>query len=140
MLLLCRNCGNTLNRAIKVYCNNRCQTDYQYAQVIKKWLSGNYDATIIGGVSKHIRRFLEETYGKKCSLCGWCEYNVYSGTIPLEVDHIDGNWKRSTPDNVRLLCPNCHSLTPTFRNLNKGRGRNQRTIRLLSSVGRAALL
>lgn len=24
-----------------------------------------------------------------------------------------------------LICPNCHSLTPTFRALNKGKGRNR---------------
>lgn len=46
--------------------------------------------------------------------------------IPLEVDHIDGNHKNSFPSNVRLLCANCHSLTPTYKSKNKGNGRHTR--------------
>lgn len=49
--------------------------------------------------------------------------NPYTGTIPLEVEHIDGDPYNTTPDNVTLLCPNCHSLTPTYKGANKGRGR-----------------
>jgi len=41
--------------------------------------------------------------------------------IPLELDHIDGNHQNNALDNLRLLCPNCHSLTPTFRGKNKRR-------------------
>ncbi|MFD9289855.1 HNH endonuclease [Streptomyces sp. NPDC060030] len=43
--------------------------------------------------------------------------------LPLEVDHIDGNWRNNQPQNLRLLCPNCHSTTDTYR----GRGKGRRT-------------
>ncbi|WP_328910383.1 HNH endonuclease [Streptomyces sp. NBC_00234] len=43
--------------------------------------------------------------------------------LPLEVDHIDGNWRNNQPENLRLLCPNCHSTTDTYR----GRGKGRRT-------------
>jgi 5-methylcytosine-specific restriction endonuclease McrA len=46
-----------------------------------------------------------------------------TGRIPLEIDHIDGDSGHNTEGNLRLLCPNCHSLTPSYRNLNKGNGR-----------------
>jgi hypothetical protein len=46
-----------------------------------------------------------------------------TGKVPLEVDHIDGNWNNHRPEYVRLLCPNCHALTPTFKGLNRGNGR-----------------
>lgn len=39
--------------------------------------------------------------------------------IPLELDHIDGNHQNNALQNLRLLCPNCHALTPTFRDKNK---------------------
>jgi hypothetical protein len=41
----------------------------------------------------------------------------------VEVEHIDGNWRNNLPENLTLLCPNCHALTPTFRGLNRGHGR-----------------
>jgi predicted HNH restriction endonuclease len=39
------------------------------------------------------------------------------------VEHIDGNYENDREKNLTLLCPNCHSLTPTFRALNRGNGR-----------------
>lgn len=38
--------------------------------------------------------------------------------IPLEMDHIDGDRFNSLFCNLRLLCPNCHALTPTYRGRN----------------------
>ena len=34
--------------------------------------------------------------------------------LVLSVDHIDGDWRNDEADNLRFLCPNCHSQTPTF--------------------------
>lgn len=59
---------------------------------------------------------------ERCALCGtgrtWRER-----PLPLEVDHIDGNWRNNRPENLRFLCPNCHSTTDTYR----GRGKGLRT-------------
>ena len=66
---------------------------------------------------------LIEKYNNKCSICGWCEENTYTKSIPLEVEHIDGNPYNNSPENVTLICPNCHSLTKTYKGANKGNGR-----------------
>lgn len=49
-----------------------------------------------------------------CEHCGWSE-KTSAGYIPLELDHINGDKHDNRIENLRILCPNCHSLTPTYR-------------------------
>ena len=77
-------------------------------------------------MSKHIRRWLLEQKGEQCWQCGWNEKHPIGDSVPIEVDHIDGDHTNNIPSNLRLLCPNCHSLTPTYKNRNKGNGRHER--------------
>jgi 5-methylcytosine-specific restriction endonuclease McrA len=57
------------------------------------------------------RRFLAQTK-YECSICGISEW--LGERIILQVDHADGDRKNNRLDNLRLLCPNCHSQTPTW--------------------------
>lgn len=51
--------------------------------------------------------------------CSFCNLSTWLGKeIPLELDHINGINKDNTLTNLRLLCPNCHTLTPTYRGKN----------------------
>jgi hypothetical protein len=65
-----------------------------------------------------LRRALIE-YGRayKCEVIG-CMTGSHFGweEIILEVDHKDGNIMNNTPDNLRFLCPNCHSIITRTRN------------------------
>ena len=67
-----------------------------------------------------------EKFNNRCCKCGWGETNPYSQTIPLEIDHIDGDYSNNNEKNLQLLCPNCHSLTSTYKGANKGQGRKDR--------------
>lgn len=64
---------------------------------------------------------LERGVDERCAQCGTAPF--WRGhPLPLEVDHIDGDWRNNRLENLRLLCPNCHSTTDTYRGRGKGRG------------------
>ncbi len=68
--------------------------------------------------SLKIRLFNAGIKEPKCELCGWCEKSI-DGRIPIELDHINGNHDDNRIENLRILCPNCHSLQSTHRGMNK---------------------
>ena len=55
---------------------------------------------------------------RKCELCGWRE-RAQDGRIPVELDHANGDNSDNRIENLRILCPNCHSLQATHRGKNK---------------------
>ena len=61
----------------------------------------------------------EEVKAHRCEHCGLEEW--LGQPIPLELDHADGDRRNNRLENLRLLCPNCHALTDTYRGRNIGR-------------------
>jgi Zn finger protein HypA/HybF involved in hydrogenase expression len=65
------------------------------------------------------RRLFNEGYKeKKCEECSWAKISQ-DGRLPLELDHINGDSRDNRLNNLRVLCPNCHSLKLTHRGRNK---------------------
>ena len=63
------------------------------------------------------KRLISEGYKNDC--CEECGISEWNGKpITIELDHVDGNRNNHSLNNLRLLCPNCHSQTPTFRGKN----------------------
>ena len=123
----CKNCSKLTRN--KQYCCVSCQQQHQTKIWIEKWLSGEisgyYGTNLWGGIPDRIRNYLFKKYNNSCAICGWNTVNNFTGKIPLEVEHIDGKYKNNRPENLTLLCPNCHSLTATYRGANKGNGRKK---------------
>ena len=84
---ICLNCGKDIvgKNYKKKYCNNQCQSDYQYKEWIIRWKNGQENG-LKGeyGISNHLKRYLFEKFNNQCCQCGWCKINPYSNTIPLE--------------------------------------------------------
>lgn len=130
--LTCIGCNKKLVTRHQVkFCSQICQATTKYKRSLQDWRDGIKSGSL--GIKTRIiapflRRFLLEKYNSQCSSCGWKEKNPITGNVPLEVDHIDGNAENNSEENLRLICPNCHSLTSSFRNLNKGKGRKWRGV------------
>jgi hypothetical protein len=136
----CLNCQNEKARQKYKYCSNVCQIEYQYQSYIAKWQAGDVAGLqSIGVVSRHIKRYLRRKFGNRCCLCGWAEVNIKLGEVPLVADHIDGNWRNNIESNLRLLCPNCDSLTSTYAGLNRGNGRVDRALSKRAQEGRSLI-
>lgn len=113
----CKNCNKEyipLRQSKHTYCSLSCQQAYQSMQ---RFLSG------IAG-SRCARTVLERLRGWQCELCQLTEWQ--EKRAPLIVDHIDGNAENAKPENLRLICPNCDAMLPTYKARNKGNGRVSR--------------
>lgn len=125
----CLVCGKEPAGSTYKYCSNKCQQEFQYRVYIERWKAGEETGLQrMGMVSGHVKRYLRNKYGNKCCVCGWNEVNPKTGIVPVVADHIDGDWENNTESNLRLICPNCDSLSPTYAALNKGNGRRNRPL------------
>lgn len=110
----CPRCGNPTINA--VHCSNECYQSERLDNYISRWLAGEESGTTKYGPTNPVKNYIRTIRGEACWECGWARANYRTGRIPLQIDHIDGDAMNNRPDNLRLLCPNCHSLTETFGN------------------------
>jgi len=124
----CAVCQRFVTNNRSTFCSNKCHVQHRRQCFIASWLRGDVSGTSGAGrsmrVAAIIRHHLLDAAGHKCSRCGWSEMNPISGKVPLTIDHVDGNASNSSPENLVVLCPSCHSLTPTYGALNRGFGRD----------------
>lgn len=113
----------TLNKAIKLY-----KLDVSHFIPPSLWNKGkkfghkrnlqDYLSNKFPIISHRLRlRLLSEgIFSHQCNRCKLTEW--LNNPIPLELEHKDGDHLNNNLDNLELLCPNCHTLTPTYRGKN----------------------
>lgn len=122
----CLACKTTLKSSRNSYCSNKCQNNLAYKNYIERWKLGfesGYRGKATYNFSAHVVRYMYEINNSACESCGWSSIHPVTKKVPLEIDHIDGDSSNNKPENLRLVCPNCHSLSAHHRNLNRGHGR-----------------
>lgn len=80
-----------------------------------------------------LRLFREGLKRPACELCGWAIARPCDGVVPVELDHVNGDRTDNRLENLRVLCPNCHSLQPTHRGLNRRSRAREWNLRWLPS-------
>lgn len=114
-LITCQECGNDAYRGgpKQKYCSLECTR-------AAKWKEKKKDPNTKWTSVLRKKQLLEEL-GHQCQNCKNTEW--MGRPITLEIEHIDGNHEDNSRENCTLLCPNCHSQTPTYKAKNKGNGR-----------------
>jgi hypothetical protein len=112
---------NTFKKyAIKLECYNTNQSGKGISKIGSPKFKLN---EILNGDHPHYQtyklknRMIKEGFLENvCSICGITEW--FGKSINMELDHIDGNRSNHLLSNLRMLCPNCHSQTDTYRSRN----------------------
>lgn len=125
----CKYCGAVLRKESRsTFCTQRCSIDYNQEQAVSAWKEGKRRGTVgikAFKIAPFVRRYMIEKVGGRCQNCGWNTTHPITGEVPLEIHHLDGDFFNTVESNLEVLCPNCHSLTETYRGRNKGNGRKR---------------
>lgn len=120
----CEYCGKQLQKKQRRFCSSKCSAEARHQKIVQDWLDGTSTGRNNGihGELKHtIRDYLLQQANYTCQWCGWNRRNPYTGLIALEIHHKDGDHENSRPENLEVICPSCHSLTPNYKNSNRGK-------------------
>ena len=134
-MLTCENCSSWFQKKYQGKISNRwccrsCRDEFLAKEKIAK---GNYTKTT---AFSYFKRFTEY----KCIECGISDYN--GKPLSLQIDHIDGNNSNNVVENLRYLCPNCHSQTDTWGTKNvseEGKKRIQEAAKLGNAIRRGKI-
>lgn len=122
----CIVCEQELKRNT-IFCSAKCQHKQRSLEKVNLWLEGKISGTKKGcRLISSVRKYLLEQANHSCSKCGWNKINPFSKKPPLEINHKDGNSDNNRPENLEVICPNCHALTSNWKALNKGNGSKER--------------
>lgn len=118
----CPVCGKEIKNRSGKYCSNECFQKAIFEERVAKW-KNNPELFSSEAIPSFVKRYFMIKYGCKCQKCGWGEINETTGKIPLEIHHINGDCTDNREENLQLLCPNCHSLTPNSGAKNRNNSR-----------------
>lgn len=106
ILSKCKYCNNEFkyhpSHSKGIYCSHRCQQDKRILKIMEGSDINPWNA------KTYLKRFVKY----ECSECDISEWN--GKPLTLQMDHIDGDLTNNKKENIRWLCPNCHTQTETW--------------------------
>lgn len=113
----CLHCANLCfysSSKTNKYCDNKCQGAHRWIkETIPKIEAGECREPFT------LKKYLIEKFGENCFECGLGS-TWQNKPLTLQLEHTDGNSDNNLPQNLKLLCPNCHSQTETFGSRGQG--------------------
>lgn len=103
---ICRNCETEFSyysgQSTGKFCSNTCQGEFKVKSSLKEGIV----------LTRAMRKYVN-SLGDKCTECG--QGRIWNDKpLTLQIDHIDGDVLNNNLENLRLLCPNCHTQTETW--------------------------
>ena len=123
----CSVCGKSIRgkdrkaKFCSAKCFQKCRWEFTKEQIKQTGIATTKDG------STAPKRYLLETKGHECEICGRKEWN--GQPIPIVLDHINGHPYDWRLKNLRLICSNCDAQTDTYKGKNKGNGREWRRLK-----------
>ncbi len=127
----CVQCGILITTRAKTFCGTQCSADHRNDAKVSLWLEDWTTGSCKNGVTKQfVKRYVKEQANHQCQICS--QSDTHNGKpLTLQIDHIDGDWRNNKAENLRVVCPNCHTQTENYGSKNKsgnGRKHNRRKL------------
>jgi hypothetical protein len=121
----CQRCDKQLLRAQSKFCGGECDLAFK-----QEALYATFAVTgVLNCAARTARKYLLVTRGQRCEICKIETWR--DRPVPVVMDHINGDPTDQRILNLRLVCPNCDALLPTFKGRNRGNGRHARRARYI---------
>lgn len=118
----CLYCKMKLKPTSNKYCNNTCAAKHKEEILVQQWLNNKipgYHNSNGYTLLSAVRSWVFERAKHKCEECGCDKINPHTGKSVLQIDHTDGDASNARPENLKVLCPTCHAMTPTYGYIGK---------------------
>lgn len=100
----CAVCQKQIFVRKQKYCSDECSSSFK--------TNKPFDA-------RSYKQKREKVFEEQNHSCNKCKNSLWNGqSIPLELEHIDGNRSNNKRENLEGICPNCHAQTPTYKGKN----------------------